>query len=156
MLNMKNKKIYRKTDDCIIAGVSGGMADYFEIDETLVRVIFVLLAIGGGSGILIYLILWLIIPKIGKKDKKIDWEENVKEFAGDVSNKVKTVASEFKKEIKVEKINTEKRQGSFLGLLLILWGGVLLVDKLVPMFIRWDYVWPGMLIFLGGYLMMRK
>ena len=153
---MKNKKIYRKIDDCIVAGVCGGLADYFEIDETLVRVIFVLLAIGGGSGILIYLVLWLIIPKAGQKDKKIDWEENVKEFADDISNKAKTVAKEFKKEIKVEKINPEKRQGSFLGLLLILWGGVLLVDKLVPMVIEWEYVWPGMLIILGGYLYFKR
>ena len=153
---MMNKKIYRKTDDCIIAGVCGGLSDYFEIDETLVRVIFVLLAIGGGSGILIYLVLWLIIPKVGQKDKKIDWEENVKEFANDVSNKAKTVAKEFKKEIKVEKIKPEKRQGSFLGLLLILWGGILLVNKLVPELIEWDYVWPAILIVLGGYLFYGK
>lgn len=153
---MIKKKIFRKTDDCIIAGVCGGLADYFEVDETIVRVIFVLLAIGGGSGILIYLILWLVIPKKGNENKKIDWEENVKEFTGDISNKAKTVAKEIKKEIKVEKINPEKRQGNFLGLLLILWGGILLVNKLVPMLIDWDYVWPGMLIVLGGYLMWRK
>ena len=72
-----------------------------------------------------------------------------------MSKKAKTVAKEIKKEIKVEKINPEKRQGSFLGLLLILWGGVLLVDRLVPMVIEWEYVWPGMLIVLGGYLMLR-
>ena len=153
---MKTKKIYRKVDDCIIAGVCGGLADYFEIDETLVRVIFVLLVIGGGSGILIYLVLWLVIPKAGQIDKKIDWEENVKEFADDVSKKAKTVVSEFKKEIKVEKVSPEKRQGSFFGLLLILWGGVLLINKVAPMLIEWEYVWPGMLIFLGGYLMLRK
>lgn len=155
-MSMKNKKMYRKTDDCIIAGVCGGLADYFEIDETLVRIIFVILTIGGGSGILLYLVLWLVIPKKGNENKNIDWEENVKEFADDVNHKAKTVAKEFKKEIKVEKIYPEKRQGSFLGLLLILWGGILLVDKLAPMLIRWDYVWPGMLIFLGGYLMLRK
>lgn len=153
---MKNKKIYRKTDDCIIAGVCGGLAEYFEIDETLVRVIFVLLFIGGGSGLLIYLVLWLVIPKYGQEDKKVNWEENVKEFTEDVSKKAKTVAKEIKKEIKIEKINPEKRQGSFLGLILLLWGGILLVDRLVPMFIRWDYVWPGMLIVLGGYLILRR
>lgn len=153
---MTTKKMYRKTDDCIIAGVCGGLADYFEIDETLVRIIFLILTIGGGSGILLYLVLWLVIPKEGKENKNVNWEENVKEFADDVSNKAKTVAKEFKKEIKVEKIKTEKRQGSFFGLLLILWGGILLIDRLAPMLIRWDYVWPGILIFLGGYLMLRR
>ena len=151
---MKTKKIYRSRANVVIAGVCAGLADYFEIDETLVRIIFVLLAIGGGSGVLIYFILWLVIPEKG--NKKVDLEENVKEFADDISNKAKTVAKEFKKEIKVEKIKPEKRSGSFFGLALILWGGILLIDKLAPMVIRWDYVWPGMLIFLGGYLMLRK
>lgn len=153
---MKNKKIYRKTDDCIIAGVCAGLADYFEIDETLVRVIFVLLFIGGGSGLLIYLILWLVIPKEGKENKKVDWQENVKEFTEDVGKKAKTVAKEIKKEIKVEKVNPEKNRGSFLGLFLLLWGGILLVDKIAPTLIEWDYVWPGILIILGGYLLLRK
>jgi phage shock protein PspC (stress-responsive transcriptional regulator) len=155
MINMKKRKIYRKTDDCIIAGVCGGLADYFEIDETLVRIIFVILTIGGGSGILLYLILWLVIPKEGKENKNIGWEENVKEFTQDVSKKAKTVAKEIKKEIKVEKIKPEKKNGSFVGLLLIIWGGVLMIDKFIPVVIRWDYVWPGILIFLGGYLMLR-
>lgn len=153
---MKNKKIYRKTDDCVVAGVCSGLADYFEIDETLVRVIFVLLAIGGGSGILIYLVLWLVIPKKGEENKKVDWQENVKEFTEDVGKKAKTVAKEIKKEIKVEKVNPEKNRGNFLGLILLLWGGILLVNKIVPHLIEWDYVWPGMLIVLGGYLMLRK
>ena len=153
---MKNKKIYRKTDDCVVAGVCSGLADYFEIDETLVRVIFVLLAIGGGSGILIYLVLWLVIPKKGEENKKVDWQENVKEFTEDVGKKAKTVAKEIKKEIKVEKVNPEKNRGNFLGLILLLWGGILLVDKLVPALIEWDYVWPGILIILGGYLLLRK
>jgi len=98
---MKNKKIYRKTDDCIIAGVCGGLADYFAIDETLVRIIFVILTIGGGSGILLYLVLWLVIPKEGKENNKNNWEENVKEFTQDVGKKAKTVAKEIKKEIKI-------------------------------------------------------
>ena len=151
---MKTKKIYRSTENVIIAGVCAGLADYFEINETLVRIIFVLLAIGGGSGVLIYFILWLVIPENG--NKKVDLEENVKEFADDISNKAKTVAKEFKKEIKLEKIKPEKKRGSFFGLLLILWGGILLVEKIAPRLINWDYFWPATLIFLGSYLMLQR
>ena len=88
----------------------------------------------------------------------ISWnkQENVKEFTEDVGKKAKTVAKEIKKEIKVEKVNPEKNRGNFLGLILLLWGGILLVDKLVPALIEWDYVWPGMLIVLGGYLLLRN
>ena len=68
--NKRTKKIYRSKDDYILAGVCSGLAEYFEVDTTLMRVIFILLFIGGGSGFLIYLILWLIIPKEGGKGVK--------------------------------------------------------------------------------------
>ena len=69
---MKNKKVYRNQDDELVAGVCSGLAEYFEIDATLIRIIFIVLGISGGSGILIYLILWLLIPR---KDKiKIEKE----------------------------------------------------------------------------------
>ncbi len=46
----------------MIAGICAGLAEYFGIDPTIVRVLFVLFLLAGGSGILLYLILWLIIP----------------------------------------------------------------------------------------------
>jgi phage shock protein PspC (stress-responsive transcriptional regulator) len=45
----------------MIAGVAGGLAEYFGFDPTLVRLIFVLLTILGGPGIIIYLVLWLVM-----------------------------------------------------------------------------------------------
>uniref|UniRef100_A0A7C4M326 PspC domain-containing protein n=1 Tax=candidate division CPR3 bacterium TaxID=2268181 RepID=A0A7C4M326_UNCC3 len=60
----KNKKLFRSTKDRFIAGVCGGLGEYFEVDSTLVRVVFVLLLIMGGfPGILTYIILWAIMPE---------------------------------------------------------------------------------------------
>ena len=56
------KKLYRSTDDRWLAGVCGGLAKYFNVDPTLVRVIFVILALVGLGGVLIYLVLWVIVP----------------------------------------------------------------------------------------------
>jgi phage shock protein C len=56
------KKLYRSTDDRWLAGVCGGLAEYFSIDVTLVRVIFVILALFGLGGVIIYLVLWVIVP----------------------------------------------------------------------------------------------
>ena len=56
------KKLYRSRKDRMIAGVCGGLADYFNIDVTWVRLIFVLLFLAGGCALLIYLIMWLIVP----------------------------------------------------------------------------------------------
>ena len=46
----------------MIAGVCAGVADYFGLDKTLIRIIYALLVIFGGAGILVYLILWLLMP----------------------------------------------------------------------------------------------
>ena len=47
----------------IIAGICGGIAQYFELDPTIIRVLFVVLSVFAGGGILVYIILWLIIPQ---------------------------------------------------------------------------------------------
>jgi len=57
------KKLYRSSTDRKIAGVCAGLAEYFTIDPTIIRVIFVLLLLPGGlPGLLPYLLLWVIIP----------------------------------------------------------------------------------------------
>ncbi len=59
---MEAKKLMRSNSDRTIAGVCGGLGEYFNIDSTIVRLIFVLLALFGGHGLLIYLILLLVMP----------------------------------------------------------------------------------------------
>ncbi len=56
------KRLYRSREDKIIAGVCGGLAEYFGIDPVLVRVLIVLITLMGGSGLLAYLILWVVVP----------------------------------------------------------------------------------------------
>lgn len=60
---MEGKKLYRSSTDKMIAGVCGGLAKYFGVDATLVRLIFALLVFFGvGSGIVLYFILALVMP----------------------------------------------------------------------------------------------
>jgi len=145
---MKNKKLYRNEDGALIAGVCGGLADYFDIDATLVRVIFVILLIGGGSGFLIYLVLWLITPVKGEEET--DFKEEAGELLEKTAKKTKAMAKEIKKEIK-----SQKRSGGFLGIVLMMLGVLILLEKIIPIFIRWDYVWPIMLVAFGAYLVFR-
>jgi phage shock protein PspC (stress-responsive transcriptional regulator) len=56
------KKLYRSNKDKIIGGVCGGLAEYFNVDATLVRVIVLVLTFMYGIGILIYLAAMIIIP----------------------------------------------------------------------------------------------
>ena len=58
------KKLYRYQDGKMIAGVCAGIGRYFNIDPTIVRLVWVLLAFLFGSGILAYLIAWIIVPVV--------------------------------------------------------------------------------------------
>jgi len=58
---MEQKTLFR-TKDSMIAGVCGGIAEYFGMDKSVVRIIFVLLVLAGFSGLLVYLIMWLVVP----------------------------------------------------------------------------------------------
>ena len=57
------KKLYRSKDDRWLGGVCGGIAKYFNVDSTIIRVLFILLALIIGGGILVYIILWIVIPE---------------------------------------------------------------------------------------------
>jgi len=59
----KEKKLYKNTENKRIAGVCSGLADYFDADPTLVRVIFLAAFFFGGFGFLTYLALWIVMPK---------------------------------------------------------------------------------------------
>jgi phage shock protein PspC (stress-responsive transcriptional regulator) len=56
------KKLYRSKNKWL-AGVAGGIAEYFNIDPTIVRVVWLILALAYGAGILAYIIGWLVIPQ---------------------------------------------------------------------------------------------
>ncbi len=58
-----SRKLYRSKSNRQIAGVCGGLAEYFNVDATLIRVLFVLLAVLGGSGLVLYVAMWIIVPK---------------------------------------------------------------------------------------------
>jgi len=57
------KRLYRSGEDKILGGVCGGIAEYFKVDPVLIRLLWVLFALGYGSGILAYIIAWIIIPR---------------------------------------------------------------------------------------------
>ncbi|EFO54289.1 MULTISPECIES: PspC domain-containing protein [Streptococcus] len=59
------KRLVRNVQDKKIAGVCAGLADYFDIDPTLVRALWILFTLLGGSGVLAYIILWVIMPEAG-------------------------------------------------------------------------------------------
>ena len=58
----ENRRIHRSRDEKMIAGVCGGLAEWLDLDPSIVRLIFVLLGLTFGHGILVYLVLALVMP----------------------------------------------------------------------------------------------
>jgi phage shock protein C len=57
------KKLYRSKTDRMVGGVCGGIAAYFNIDSSLVRLGWILLSLAAGTGLLVYVICWIVIPE---------------------------------------------------------------------------------------------
>lgn len=60
---MNGKKLYRSDENKMLAGVCGGIAEYFGVDPTLIRLAWVVFSLLGGSGLLAYIIAAIIIPR---------------------------------------------------------------------------------------------
>ena len=69
---MNTKTLYRSTSDKMIGGVCGGLGKYFEIDPTVVRLLFALIFFGFGAGFMIYVLLWIIMPEAKTQSQKLE------------------------------------------------------------------------------------
>lgn len=94
------RRLYRDEDNRILGGVCAGLAEFFEVDSLWVRIAFVVLFLIGGSGFLIYLILWLVVPaarttadKLRMKGKKV----NVNNLSDRIKSEFDHVRNSFRK-----------------------------------------------------------
>ncbi len=60
--NTPYKRLYRSRNEKLVGGVCGGLAEYFGIDPTWVRLIFIFFALLGGFALILYLIMWVVVP----------------------------------------------------------------------------------------------
>ena len=141
MVNVK-RPLYRLPKQGKIAGVCAGLADYFDFDVTLTRVIFIIgLFVTGGAAILLYVILAIILP--------VDDGNTVKAHASvdgeDISKRVKDLGHEMRANGSVSRIR------NYLGCGLVVFGSWLLLAQLFPEWgiFRWSFIWPMILIFVG-------
>ncbi len=60
---MEQKRLYKSATNRVLCGVCGGVGEYFNVDPTIIRLLFILLLFGAGSGLLAYIIAAIIIPE---------------------------------------------------------------------------------------------
>jgi len=101
------KKLYRSRKNRIIAGVCGGLAEYFKVDTTIVRVIFVATLLIHGLGGFIYLVFWILTPQ-GPEEEEGERDKNTKEFIDDLERELQAI----KEKIRQRKARMEGVSGS--------------------------------------------
>lgn len=69
-MNDQPRRLQRNPNDKVIAGVASGIADFFGLDPTVVRVIWALTMLLGGLGVIVYIILWIVVPE-GDSDRTV-------------------------------------------------------------------------------------
>ena len=60
---IRGKKLYRSQDNRMLAGICAGIGEYFEIDPSLIRILWVLFSFAGGAGVLAYIAAYIIVPE---------------------------------------------------------------------------------------------
>lgn len=101
------KKMYRSETDKVIAGVCGGLAEYFEVDPVLVRLLWIFFTLMGGSGVVVYFICWLVLPTQSSVSttQTATFEQNAHEIADTSKKAAKAVETIVKKTLNKEETN---------------------------------------------------
>lgn len=185
MSNPMPRRLYRSRTDRMVSGVSGGLAEYFDIDPALVRLLWVLAAIfSGGLAVLGYIVLWIVVPQQGYTGPQSDvMRHNVDEMAAEARRMAEEVRRTVRREpgaapaeeapspeVEVEDIldvnypvpdtsleQRRHRRRSWAGIVLIILGALFLVSNLGWLWwLNWRLAWPAVLIAVGLLLLWNR
>jgi phage shock protein PspC (stress-responsive transcriptional regulator) len=147
------RRLERSRADQLLGGVCAGIGDYLRIDPAWVRLFFVLLAFGEGIGVWLYLVLWLILPLEGS-EKDSSFEKNVRSGAREIAERARNLGTEMR-----SGSGSDQRTAWLLGMGLIVFGFVFLIDNLNPGWFSWfrfRLLWPSLLILAGLVILIRR
>ena len=152
-----NRNLYRSHNDSMIGGVCGGLGEYLGIDATFVRLFFVLLALAGnGIGVLIYLLLWIILPlDLPARRKKDRLSDTVRYGTEEIADQARAGGEDIKNIV----VQPHPNASLIIGGALIFLGIFYLLDNLQLEWLRWlnyDLVWPLLLILAGFAILLRR
>lgn len=147
------KELTRPKKGRVVFGVCQGIAEYFEIDPIIVRIVFIIITIWGGVGIVLYIIGIFLIPD-EKKDNIKKEAEDIKKDKAKIKEKAKNTISSVAEEIRFK--DKDQYSGSVIfGLIVLVLGLMILFGNIFPWF-SWNKFWPlilvvaGLLIISGG------
>ena len=171
-----SKKLYRSRDDRMIAGVCGGIADYFNVDSSLVRLAVLFIFLFQGIGLIAYIIAWLVMSEEPARneyrmpdehyieDQRKQQKENQQrennadraQTADENSNQSskKESEKEYYQQYQNQNANTNhNNRRKLFAVIMILVGSIFLIDIWIPD-LYWEKYWPLILV-AAGVLMLK-
>lgn len=136
------KRLYRSRNDRVIAGICGGLGEYFDIDPTIFRIIFVVAVVAGGVSALLYILGMIVIPE----EPAVTTSKN--EHSKPEDHTPKTVENSVKKSGRSDSSATG-------GVILILVGVLFLLNNLLNINV-WGNFWPLILVVVGLSIMAKS
>ncbi len=137
-----NRKFYRSKQDRVIGGVAGGLAEYFDVDPVIVRVVFVLAALGWGVSILAYIVLWIITPE-SPEPYKVKSQDDI------------DVEADYVAKVHADRERRSTHLKIILAVILIIIGSTWFLGNIFD-FIRFAHIWPLILIVLGILILFKS
>lgn len=133
---MPRKKLFRSRENAMLGGVCAGLAEYFDVDPSLIRLATVILLFAGGTGILAYIVAWIIIPQeplVSKAESTESVSENRKEVT-----------------------ESPDKSKFIVGIILIALGFLFLMNTLnVWTWFSFFRLWPVLLIVIGLVVILK-
>lgn len=136
------KKLYRSSRDSVLAGVCGGIGEYFAVDSVIVRLLWVVFTLMGGAGLIAYIIAAIIIPKDETYNPIEDsyTRDNISSGSGPERR---------------DRGDSSRSTSLVLGAILVMFGAFVLLKDFIP-WIPKDVFLAAVLIGLGIFFLVRK
>jgi phage shock protein PspC (stress-responsive transcriptional regulator) len=141
------KRLYRLRDNRMLGGVCTGLGEYFNLDPVLIRIVFIILALQGGAGVIAYIVLWIVVPYKELPAAAAATAEGAEVPDADALEMesvedTDTTAAEARRE----------KRHLYGGVVLIALGLLFLMDNFMPSFGFEDF-WPLILVAIGGSML---
>lgn len=145
------ERLHRSKSNRVIAGVCGGFAEYFRIDPTIIRIIWILISLSG-TGFVAYIIAAVIMPDEDKAAGSAnEWNEPPKTGADNFASSFDSEKDTWEQPTKY---NSERNR-FVLGAILVGLGILFLGHQIIPRLFELSYLVPVLLIGIGGFIVFR-
>ncbi|MHB1006643.1 MAG: PspC domain-containing protein [Chloroflexota bacterium] len=147
-----DRRLHRSRGDRMLAGVAGGLGEYFGVDPIFFRLGFVLVTLAGGAGVLAYIVLAIVLPEEARENAQPgDMTGAYPSELGQEAQPQGDDARSFGRPAPTPEDATRRaRQSQTAGAVILILGVVFLLSNLnVLWWVRWDLLWPLLLIGLG-------